>query len=108
MMGHPSHRSKGAGHRFKAHEWDAGTSYQMPSGVLYLSEPWRKWTVEFLERHPDCFRCKRMGYENKARVGRHIKPRAEGLDDYDPENVQALCLSCIGIKVAPLEGAQEG
>ena len=103
MKGHPAQRGKGAGHRFKAHAWDAGTAYNMPSGVLYISEPWRKFTLEFLETYPACFRCKRMGYTVKATVARHIRPRAEGRDDYDPENVQALCLKCIGITAAPTE-----
>ena len=102
-MGHAAQRGRGARHRFKAHANDTRKAYQMPDGALYISESWRAFTRTYLEYYPACARCKGAGRTVKATVARHIKPRVKGRDDYDPENVQSLCLECIGITVAPVE-----
>ena len=102
-MAHAAQRGRGARHRFKAHAWDKGTAYKMPDGVLYISELWRKFTLDYLETYPACARCKREGRTVAAKVARHIRGRHAGRNDFDQANIQALCFRCIGI-TAPMPG----
>ena len=72
----------------KAHQ-RYNTRRNKRADLFYKRGAWARCRKQFLRRHPLCAMCKRI-----ASVVDHIIPRAEGGADYDPENLQSLCVSC--------------
>lgn len=62
---------------------------------IYNGSRWRKFRLQYIQRHPFCVRCNKSGYYVD-----HIKPISEGGDIYNEMNLQTLCKRCNAIKTA--------
>ena len=60
-----------------------------PARQWYSNRRWREIRRKFLIGHPFCAKCNRP-----AQVVDHITPRSEGGEEYEWDNLQALCYSC--------------
>ena len=62
---------------------------------MYDSVRWRKAAKRFLNEHPLCALCERIGRDTAANTVDHIKPHnGDFALFWDRENWQALCPSC--------------
>lgn len=79
----------------KAHDRYRGTSASRGYG-----HRWRKYRATFLQEHPLCVACQRVGKLVAAQHVDHIVPYRDGDDFYDSTNHQALCHACHSQKTA--------
>lgn len=67
---------------------------------------WNKYTKHYLIRHPLCVLCLQKDIIKEAECVDHICPhKGDQTLFWDPDNHQALCLSCNSVKAAKEEGA---
>ena len=52
---------------------------------------WRRMRLQILER--DGYRCRQCGRSGRLEVD-HITPIRRGGDEYNPDNLQAICRGC--------------
>jgi 5-methylcytosine-specific restriction protein A len=58
------------------------------------NKTWEKVRKNYLARFPLCERCKEQGRITSAVLVHHIKPIRQGGERLNPDNLQALCVSC--------------
>ena len=61
----------------------------------------KRWNVErklYIQQHPICEKCKRIGLTTEAKVLDHIIPIRSGGAIWDKDNWMALCRECDNIK----------
>lgn len=61
---------------------------------LYGSNRWKKVSAAFRRANPLCAECLKNDTLTQSKVTDHIKPVNDGVDPWDQDNWQALCISC--------------
>ena len=59
---------------------------------------WRKYRAIYLNTHPLCEECLKLGRTKEATVVDHIIPVSRGGSFWDSDNHQALCKQCHDMK----------
>lgn len=86
--GCPNHATEGG--RCPAHKRKAWRTTTTSSAARGYGERWRRIRAMKLRNHPVCEVCRLA----PATQVDHIKAKAHGGDDYDPDNLQSICRPC--------------